>query len=137
MVYQHPSSPDRLSATFAALADPTRRAILASLIAGEATVQQLAKPFSMSMPAISKHLKVLEKAGLIARSREAQWRPCRLEAAPLKDVAEWAEDFRRFWDESFDRLDAYLQVMKAKENGSKETPSREMQKKEKRHVRKK
>jgi DNA-binding transcriptional ArsR family regulator len=137
MVYQHSSPPDRLSATFAALADPTRRAILASLIAGEATVQQLAKPFSMSMPAISKHLKVLEKAGLIARSREAQWRPCRLEAAPLKDVAEWAEDFRRFWDESFDRLDAYLQVMKAKENGSKETPSRDMQKKEKRHVRKK
>jgi DNA-binding transcriptional ArsR family regulator len=132
MVYHRTSSPDRLSATFAALADPTRRAILASLVAGEATVQQLAKPFSMSMPAISKHLKVLEKAGLIARSREAQWRPCRLEAAPLKDVALWAEDFRRFWDESFDRLDAYLQVMKAEEMKTGKT-----QKKEKRHGRKK
>jgi DNA-binding transcriptional ArsR family regulator len=142
MVYQHSPHPDRLSATFAALADPTRRAILASLIAGEATVQQLAKPFSMSMPAISKHLKVLEKAGLIARSRDAQWRPCRLEAAPLKDVADWAEDFRRFWDESFDRLDAYLQVMKAKENrikenGIKEAQPGEIRKKEKKHGRKK
>jgi DNA-binding transcriptional ArsR family regulator len=122
MVQQHTHPSDRLSLTFGALADPTRRAILAALIGGEASVQQLAKPFDMSMPAISKHLKVLERAGLIARSREAQWRPCRLEAAPLKDIADWAEDFRRFWDESFDRLDAYL---------------KEMQKKEKKHARKK
>ncbi len=95
---------DTLSNTFAALADPTRRAILARLISGEASVTQLAEPFEMSMPAISKHLKVLERAGLIARGREAQWRPCRLEAGPLKDVADWTEHYRRFWTESFDRL---------------------------------
>src|SRR6202041_2612760 len=105
-------SPDRLSTTFSALADPTRRAILARLISGEASVTQLAQPFEMSMPAISKHLKVLERAGLIARGREAQWRPCRLEAGPLKDVADWTEHYRRFWTESFDRLDDYLQELK-------------------------
>ena len=99
---------DHLSTTFAALADPTRRAILARLALGETSVTELAEPFEMSMPAISKHLKVLERAGLIARGREAQWRPCRLEAAPLKDVSSWIEHYRRFWEQSFDRLDAYL-----------------------------
>jgi DNA-binding transcriptional ArsR family regulator len=99
---------DHLSTTFAALADPTRRAILARLALGETSVTELAEPFEMSMPAISKHLKVLERAGLIARGREAQWRPCRLEAAPLKDIASWVEYYRHFWEESFDRLDAYL-----------------------------
>ena len=107
--------PDLLSATFAALADPTRRAILARLITGETTVMELAKPFDMSLPAISKHLKVLERAGLIARSREAQWRPCRLEASPLKEVAEWVEHYRHFWEDSFDRLDEYLTQLKSKE----------------------
>src|SRR5277367_5741719 len=96
---------DRLSTTFAALADPTRRAILARLITGEASVTDLSEPFAMSMPAISRHLKVLEHAGLIARGREAQWRPCRLEAAPLRDVADWIAHYRRFFDQSFDRLD--------------------------------
>ena len=105
-------SPDRLSSTFAALADPTRRAILARLALGETSVTELAEPFEMSMPAISKHLKVLERAGLIARGREAQWRPCRLEAAPLKDVARWIEHYRRFWEQSFDRLDDYLRKLK-------------------------
>ena len=109
--------PDHLSATFAALADPTRRAILARLIAGEASVTALAEPFAMSMPAISKHLKVLERAGLIARGREAQWRPCRLEAGPLKEVADWVDHYRRFWTESFDRLDDYLVTLKRKEKG--------------------
>ena len=107
--------PDHLSHTFAALADPTRRAILARLATGEASVTELAEPFAMSMPAVSKHLKVLERAGLIARGREAQWRPCRLDAAPLKDVAGWIEHYRRFWDESFDRLDAYLMELTKKE----------------------
>src|SRR5438105_8277171 len=102
---------DRLSTTFAALADPTRRAILARLAAGEASVTELAAPFEMSLPAISKHLKVLERAGLIARGREAQWRPCRLKAGPLKDIADWVEHYRRFWDESFDRLDDYLKEL--------------------------
>ena len=105
-------SPDRLSSTFAALADPTRRAILARLARGETSVTELAEPFEMSMPANSKQLKVLERAGLIARGREAQWRPCRLEAAPLKDVARWIEHYRRFWDQSFDRLDDYLRKLK-------------------------
>src|SRR5260221_13400738 len=109
-------SPDRLSSTFAALADPTRRAILARLASGEASVTELAEPFEMSMPAISKHLKVLERAGLVARGREAQWRPRRLEAGPLKDVARWIEHYRRFWEQSFDRLDAYLRALKAKEH---------------------
>jgi DNA-binding transcriptional ArsR family regulator len=111
---------DNLSNTFAALADPTRRAILARLISGEASVTQLAQPFEMSLPAVSKHLKVLERAGLIARGREAQWRPCRLEAGPLKDVADWTEHYRRFWTESFDRLDDYLQELKAQELKTKE-----------------
>jgi DNA-binding transcriptional ArsR family regulator len=106
---------DTLSNTLAALADPTRRAILARLAAGPATVKELSAPFAMSGPAVSKHLRVLERAGLIARGREAQWRPCRLEAAPLKEVAEWAEGYRRFWDASFERLDDYLQHLKEKE----------------------
>jgi DNA-binding transcriptional ArsR family regulator len=106
---------DHLSNTFAALADPTRRAILARLASGETSVTELARPFEMSLPAVSKHLKVLERAGLIARSREAQWRPCRLEAHPLEEVAEWVEHYRRFWEESFDRLDHYLVELKAKE----------------------
>src|SRR6202011_6059949 len=96
---------DPLSTTLSALADPTRRAILARLASGEATVTELAEPFEISLPAVSKHLKVLERAGLIARGRAAQWRPCRLEAAPLKDAADWIEPYRRFWEESFDRLD--------------------------------
>ena len=99
---------DPLSATLAALADPTRRAILARLAEGEATVGELARPFDMSLPAVSRHLKVLERAGLIARGREAQWRPCRLEAEPLRTVADWLDSYRRFWDASLDRLDAYL-----------------------------
>lgn len=104
---------DTLSATFAALADPTRRAILARLAAGPATVKELTEPFSMSGPAVSKHLRVLERAGLIARGREAQWRPCQLSAVPLKEVAEWAENYRRFWEASFDKLDEYLQHLKS------------------------
>ena len=106
---------DSLSITFAALADPTRRAILARLTAGPATVKELTAPFAMSGPAVSKHIRVLERAGLIARGREAQRRPCRLEAAPLKEVAEWAGNYRRFWDANFERLDEYLQHLKAKE----------------------
>jgi len=109
------TSSDNLSATFAALADPTRRAILARLAAGETPVSQLAEPFDISLPAISKHLKVLERAGLIARGREAQWRPCRLEAAPLRDVADWVEHYRQFWERSLDRLDDYLRELKLKE----------------------
>ena len=108
-------APSRLDTTFAALADPTRRAILARLASGEASVAELAEPFAMSQPAISKHLKVLERAGLISRGRDAQRRPRRLEAAPLKEVAEWTDKYRRFWDARFDRLDAYLQHMKEKE----------------------
>src|SRR6266481_1880311 len=106
---------DPLSTTFAALADPTRRAILARLAAGPATVKELSAPFAMSGPAVSKHLRVLQRAGLIARGREAQWRPCRLEAAPLKEVAEWVDHYRRSWEQSFDRLDEYLQELKKKE----------------------
>ncbi|TDQ81045.1 ArsR family transcriptional regulator [Dongia mobilis] len=101
--------PDRLSDTLQALADPTRRAILARLAMGRATVAELAAPFAMSGPAISKHLKVLERAGLIERGREAQWRPCRLKAAPLREVADWLDTYRRFWEASFDRLDTYLE----------------------------
>ena len=108
-------SSDRLSTTFAALSDPTRRAILARLALGETTVAELAEPYEISGPAISKHLKVLERAGLIARSREAQRRPCRLRAAPLKDVADWVGRYRRFWEQSFDRLDSYLHTLQAKE----------------------
>ncbi len=105
---------DQLSTTFAALADPTRRAILARLVSGEASVTELAEPFDMSLPAVSKHLKVLESAGLITRSREAQWRPCKLEAAPLKDATDWLDQYRRFWEQSFDRLEAHLRVLQAK-----------------------
>ena len=104
-----------LDATFMALADPTRRAILARLALGEASVMELAKPFAMSLPAVSKHLKVLQRAGLIARSREAQWRPCRIEPRPLKEVDAWLEHYRRFYDESFDRLGDYLNKLQAKE----------------------
>ena len=107
--------PSHLDTTFAALADPTRCAILARLATGQASVQELAEPFDMSLPAISKHLKVLERAGLISRGREAQRRPCRLQAVPLKEASEWMGDFRRFWDESFDRLDQYLKDLQAKE----------------------
>ncbi|MBA3429945.1 MAG: winged helix-turn-helix transcriptional regulator [Actinobacteria bacterium] len=114
---------DRLNDTFAALADPTRRAILARLAAGEASVTELAEPFEMTLPAVSKHLKVLERAGLIARGRERQWRPARLEAGPLKEVAEWTERYRRFWEESYERLDEYLDELqgrgKEKGNGRK------------------
>jgi DNA-binding transcriptional ArsR family regulator len=110
-----PMPVDHLSSTFAALADPTRRAILARLASGEASVTELAEPFSMSLPAVSKHLKVLERSGLIVRGRDAQWRPCRLHAAPLKDVANWIENYRQFFTESFDRLDDYLQELKKKE----------------------
>src|SRR5213592_4017373 len=106
---------DQLSTTFAALADPTRRAILARLASGDCSVSELAEPFAMSMPAVSKHLRVLERAGLIARGREAQWRPCRIEAAPLKDVAEWTEQYRKIWELHFDSLELYLQKMKAME----------------------
>jgi DNA-binding transcriptional ArsR family regulator len=113
---------ERLDATFSALADPTRRAILARLASGETSVSELAEPFAMSLPAISKHLKVLQRAGLIERGREAQWRPCRLAAAPLKDASDWLEHYRRFWEESLDRLEEYL---------------RELQKKEKKNARKK
>lgn len=123
MVYQE-AQPDRLSATFAALADPTRRAILARLVEGPANVKELAAPFRMTLPAISKHLKVLEHAGLISRGREAQWRPCKLEASPLKDVADWTEQYRRFFEASFDRLDAYLKDLQAKQNT---TPEKEKQ----------
>ncbi len=115
------TSTDRLSTTFSALADPTRRAILARLASGEASVTELAEPFDMSMPAISKHLKVLEKAGLIARGREAQWRPCRFEPAPLKDVSEWVDRYRGIWEERLNRLDEYLRVMQSK--GQKGTHS--------------
>jgi DNA-binding transcriptional ArsR family regulator len=106
---------DTLSLTFAALADPTRRAILAQLAAGETSVTELAAPFDMSLPAVTKHLKVLERAGLITRGREAQWRPCRLEAGPLKNISDWVEHYRQFWERSFERLDAYLKVMRKQE----------------------
>lgn len=105
---------DQLSTTFAALADPTRRAILARLSAGDATVTELAEPFTMSLPAISKHLKVLENAGLITRTRTAQWRPCRLEAAPLRHATDWLAEYRRFWEGSFDRLDEHLRDLQGK-----------------------
>jgi DNA-binding transcriptional ArsR family regulator len=115
---------ERLTTTFAALADPTRRAILARLASRELSVTEIAEPFAMSLPAVSKHLKVLERAGLIVRGRDAQWRPCRLEARPLKDVANWVERYRRFWTASFDRLDDYLREMqeekKEKRHGSKQ-----------------
>jgi DNA-binding transcriptional ArsR family regulator len=121
--------PDALSATLSALADPTRRAILGRLALGEASVTELAQPFQMSMPAISKHLKVLERAQLITRGREAQWRPCRLEPAPLKQVADWVEHYRRHWEQSFDRLDAYLIELK-KEHKKKEKKNARKQRKQ-------
>jgi DNA-binding transcriptional ArsR family regulator len=113
---------DHLSTTFGALADPTRRAILARLAKGEASVTELAKPFDMTLPAVSKHLKVLERAGLIARGREAQWRPCRLEGDRLKEVADWVARYRRFWEESFDRLDDYLRDVQKKREGVQTWP---------------
>jgi DNA-binding transcriptional ArsR family regulator len=118
---------DPLSTTFAPLADPTRRAILARLASGETSVTELAAPFEMSLPAISKHLKVLENAGLIARGRDAQWRPCRIAGGPLKEVADWTSGYRQFWEESFDRLDEYLKDLQSKEKKRK--------KKEKNHGR--
>jgi DNA-binding transcriptional ArsR family regulator len=124
-------SPDRLSATFAALADPTRRAILARLASGESSVMDLAEPFDISLPAVSKHLKVLERAGLIERGREAQWRPCRLQANPLKGVADWVEHYRRFWEESFDKLDSYLKELQ------RNSKTQEIKRKEKTDGRKK
>jgi DNA-binding transcriptional ArsR family regulator len=119
-------STDALSATFAALADPTRRAILARLAAGESSVLEIAKPFDISLPAVSKHLKVLERAGLVERGREAQWRPCRLQANPLKGVADWVEFYRRHWEESLDRLSSYLQELqrKDKETGKEKSNGR-------------
>jgi DNA-binding transcriptional ArsR family regulator len=121
---------DRLSATFAALADPTRRAILARLAYGQTSVLKLAEPFDISLPAVSRHLKVLERAGLIERGREAQWRPCRLQATPLKGVADWVEVYRRHWEESFDRLGSYLKELQRKNK------SKEIQRKEKNDGRK-
>ncbi len=112
-------SEHKLTLTFMALSDPTRRAILAKLSSGEATVQELSKPFDMSAPAITKHLKVLEKAGLISRGKAAQWRPCRIEVESLKAAADWIGDYRKFWEESFDRLDSYLETLKAKQTGKK------------------
>ena len=114
---------DALSSTFSALADPTRRAILARLAAGELSVKELAQPFDMSLPAISKHLKVLERAGLIARGREAQWRPCRIEAKPLKEASDWITHYERFWTEGFDRLDDYLKRLKQQQTSSKKRKS--------------
>lgn len=117
----------KLDLTFTALADPTRRAILAKLSKGESSVKDLAKPFNMSGPAITKHLKVLEKAGLISRGKEAQWRPCRIEASALKEVADWVSEYKKFWEESFDRLDAYLKTMTQKkrvEKNGKKKPAK-------------
>jgi DNA-binding transcriptional ArsR family regulator len=108
-------STDNLSRTFAALADPTRRAILSRLSKGETSVTELAKPFNMTLPGISKHLKVLERAGLIARGRDAQWRPCRLDAGPLKEIADWVDHYKQHWEQSFDRLDEYLYMLKKRE----------------------
>ena len=108
------STRERLDATFAALADPTRRAILARLAVGDASVTELAEPFAMSLPAVSKHLKVLERAGLVTRGRERQWRPARLDPTPLKEAAEWIERYRRFWEESYDRLDDYLEELQGR-----------------------
>jgi DNA-binding transcriptional ArsR family regulator len=117
-------SADHLSTTFAALADPTRRAILARLVTGVCSVTELAEPFDMSMPAVSKHLRVLERAGLIARGREAQWRPCRIDAGPLKEVADWAEHYRHIWEQRLDRLDNYLQELQQKEKRHGRKPRR-------------
>ncbi len=116
---------DKLSVTFAALADPTRRAILARLSQGEASVTELAKPFDLSLPGISKHLKVLQRAGLITQSRSAQWRPCRLEPARLKEASEWVGEYRRFWDESFQRLDSVLQELMKQEESDEQAGDRD------------
>jgi len=116
---------DSLSVTFAALADPTRRAILARLASGACSVTELAEPFEMSMPAVSKHLRVLERAGLVARAREAQWRPCHLEATPLKAVSEWAEQYRHVWEGRLDRLGSYLQQLQAARESAAEKPTKE------------
>ena len=115
---------DQLSTTFAALADPTRRAILARLATGECSVTELAEPFDMSMPAVSKHLRVLERAGLIVRGREAQWRPCRIQPKPLKQVAEWTDAYRHIWEQRFDRLESYLQELQTKEKTHGRQPRR-------------
>ena len=114
---------DPLTATLSALADPTRRAILARLASGEASVTELAEPFDMSLPAVSKHLKVLERAGLIGRNREAQWRRCRLEASPLRDVSQWIDQYREFWEERLDRLEAYLAELQAEARNTKKKGS--------------
>jgi len=119
---------DRLSATFAALADPTRRAILARLASGETSVLEIAKPFDISLPAVSKHLKVLERAGLIERGREAQWRPCKLQASPLKGVSDWVEFYRRFWEESLDKLGSYLEELQRKDKESRKEKKDERKK---------
>ena len=121
-----------LNTTFAALSDPTRRAILARLALGETSVTELAKPFAMSLPAVSKHLKVLERAGLIARGREAQWRPCRIEPRALKDIDDWLNHYRRFFDESFDRLDAYLQKLQAQDRAKDQAKDRDQKRIEER-----
>ena len=128
---------DSISATFSALADPTRRAILARLALGETSVTELAEPFEMSMPAVSKHLRVLENAGLITRGRKAQWRPCKLKAEPLKQAAGWLEEYRQFWEQSFDRLDEYLHRLQAEEKQTKLNRAKKhsLKKKEKRHGR--
>ena len=128
---------DSISSTFAALADPTRRAILARLALGETSVTELAEPFEMSMPAVSKHLRVLERAGLITRGREAQWRPCKLKAEPLREAAGWLDEYRQFWEQSFDRLDEYLQRLQteAKQNHLREAKSTPSNNKEKVHGR--
>ena len=127
-------TPDRLSLTFAALADPTRRAILARLASGERSVTELAEPFEMSLPAVSKHLGVLERAGLISRGRDAQWRPCRIEPAPIKEVSDWTEGYRRIWEARFDRLDEYLGEL---QNRSKRTTKGKEEKSNGRHARRK
>ncbi|MEO7622069.1 MAG: metalloregulator ArsR/SmtB family transcription factor [Gallionella sp.] len=137
-------SPDHLSTTFAALADPTRRAILTRLASGETSVTELAAPFEMTTPAVTKHLKVLERAGLITRSRQAQWRPCQLNAAPLHQAADFIEQYRQFWEQSFDRLEAYLKSMQTPQTSKKPSSPKEMSStkkpkpsKEKQHGRKK
>jgi DNA-binding transcriptional ArsR family regulator len=122
---------DSISATFSALADPTRRAILARLALGETSVTELAEPFEMSMPAVSKHLRVLQQAGLISRSREAQWRPCKLNPGPLQQAADWLDEYRKFWEQSFDRLDSYLQTLQAEPPTAKS--GKKKKKKEKHH----
>ena len=115
-------SQDTLSQTFAALADPTRRAILARLATGESSVTELAEPFAMSLPAVTKHLKVLERAGLISRGKKAQWRPCKLQAVPLKGISDWVSDYKKYWEETFDRLDEYLKDLQSKEQPKKDKP---------------